>query len=272
MRQKISGIYQIIDITNGKFYVGSSKDIIKRKNTHFQQLKNKCHGNQYLQRVSNIRGAACLIFLILEEGVPENELLIREQLYLDEMAKDKTQSMNLSFIAGRIEMTPDIRKKLSKTWKKKYKNGYKSPSIGKRLSDDTKRKLSEAHSGSKSHRFGKHLTKAAKKKLSKLKLGIPRPDITGRLNYFWGKKHTEETRKKMSIASRNRDWSYLFKPVHQIHPITNKIIKTYPSIVSAAKSLFPERQKLSGVKTDISAVCRHRPTHYTAYGFKWEYA
>lgn len=40
-----SGIYQIINLSNGKTYIGSAVDLSKRKIQHFFDLKNNNHSN-----------------------------------------------------------------------------------------------------------------------------------------------------------------------------------------------------------------------------------
>ena len=45
-----SGIYEIKNLVNNKFYIGSTKNFINRKRKHFSELKTNKHGNkQFLQ-------------------------------------------------------------------------------------------------------------------------------------------------------------------------------------------------------------------------------
>lgn len=44
------GVYQITNVANGNFYIGSSFNIRKRLADHRQRLDNNKHGNQHLQR------------------------------------------------------------------------------------------------------------------------------------------------------------------------------------------------------------------------------
>ena len=46
---KISGIYKIINKTNGKYYVGSSVDVFRRWNSHLNHLIKNKHNNTHLQ-------------------------------------------------------------------------------------------------------------------------------------------------------------------------------------------------------------------------------
>ena len=49
----MSGIYLISNSKNGKVYVGSSKNIEKRKKQHFKDLENNTHHSVKLQRSYN---------------------------------------------------------------------------------------------------------------------------------------------------------------------------------------------------------------------------
>lgn len=53
-----SGIYKITNLTNGKVYVGQSKNIYLRRKQHFTALRRGSHENREMQRDwnSNNRG------------------------------------------------------------------------------------------------------------------------------------------------------------------------------------------------------------------------
>lgn len=53
MINKNSGIYKIENTVTGDFYIGSSKNLKKRKYTHFYCLKRNKHANIFLQRCFN---------------------------------------------------------------------------------------------------------------------------------------------------------------------------------------------------------------------------
>ena len=89
---KISGIYAIICLENGKYYVGSSKNIKRRKTSHFYALKNNCHDNNHLQRAYNLYGLKSFIFMIIDE-IPEQDLLKIEQKFIFDNMYLKRQSM-----------------------------------------------------------------------------------------------------------------------------------------------------------------------------------
>jgi len=78
----ISGVYKIRNIVNGKFYLGSSKEIENRWEGHKQWLRGGYHNNPKLQHAWNKYGESNFVFEIVEE-IPLKSLLNREQHYLD---------------------------------------------------------------------------------------------------------------------------------------------------------------------------------------------
>ena len=62
-----SGIYMILNVYNNKCYVGSTKNLYKRKNEHFRYLKNNKHHSDHLQRAYNKYGSDKFIFAIFKK-------------------------------------------------------------------------------------------------------------------------------------------------------------------------------------------------------------
>ena len=78
----MTGIYKIINTQSGKFYIGSSYNILRRFSQHINDLKNNTHSNNHLQLSFNKYGIQSFSFSILEE-CDSRILLEREQYYLD---------------------------------------------------------------------------------------------------------------------------------------------------------------------------------------------
>ncbi|QNF29641.1 GIY-YIG nuclease family protein [Metabacillus elymi] len=78
-----SGIYQIKQISSNKVYIGSAQDLYRRCKDHFRMLSNNNHDNQYLQNSWNCNGSKSFCFEVLELVSNINELLLREQYWLD---------------------------------------------------------------------------------------------------------------------------------------------------------------------------------------------
>lgn len=60
-------VYKILNIKNGKFYIGSSKDYIRRWYQHKYYLNKNKHQNKYLQNAWNKYGKNNFEFILLEE-------------------------------------------------------------------------------------------------------------------------------------------------------------------------------------------------------------
>lgn len=112
----ICGIYMIKNKINDKVYIGSSVDILKRWKDHADALndllKRKC--NDYLHKQWKKYGEENFIFSILEKCDKE-DLIIREQYYIDLYdSQNRNKGYNINN-AGRSQMSYETRKKISKT-------------------------------------------------------------------------------------------------------------------------------------------------------------
>lgn len=100
---KVGGIYKIINIINGKFYVGSSINIIGRWAKHKSDLRSKRHTNPHLQNAFNKYGEQSFNIEVIEEVKKEN-ILSREQFWLDQTKSYLPQigyNINLLATGGR---------------------------------------------------------------------------------------------------------------------------------------------------------------------------
>jgi group I intron endonuclease len=87
----MKGIYKISNTINGKYYIGSSKNIHRRIKRHFYELKRGIHHSTHLQNAYNKYGKESFIYEIVLEC--EN-LLEEEQKLLDIL--DWSLSYNIS--------------------------------------------------------------------------------------------------------------------------------------------------------------------------------
>lgn len=79
-----SGVYKITNSINGKFYIGSAKDVDYRWDEHRQYLNGGYHINPKLQNAWNFYGGDKFLFEIVEETSSDKLILLeREQHYLD---------------------------------------------------------------------------------------------------------------------------------------------------------------------------------------------
>lgn len=78
-----TGIYKITNQINGKFYVGSSKDLSRRKKDHFRLLKKGTNHSILLQRAVNKYGIDNFIFEVIVECSEELLFTIEQKLVDD---------------------------------------------------------------------------------------------------------------------------------------------------------------------------------------------
>lgn len=81
-REKICGIYCILNKESGKRYIGQSVDIYTRWKKHQYDLNNNKHCNKYLQYAWNVDQEKSFNFYIVEECNP-NELNEKEIYWMD---------------------------------------------------------------------------------------------------------------------------------------------------------------------------------------------
>jgi group I intron endonuclease len=164
------GIYRIINLSNGRVYIGSTNNFVKRKNEHLSRLRLNRHGNTFLQNDFNkCGGFESFVFEMICSVLVEKDLLIVEQIFLDEYYDGMINCYNMAKIAG-------------------------APNRGRKFSEEVKMKMSEAHKGEKNHFFGKTHSKE-----TRLKLSIGQK---GEKHHNWGKKFSDEYKAKLSSAQQ----------------------------------------------------------------------
>lgn len=136
------GVYKIQNKIDGKLYIGSSKDIERRKKEHLCRLRQNNHDNQYLQNAYNKYGKENFIFEIIELCDTENQYDL-EQKWIN-LYKDKNILYNISLNAIEPPHTAESIKKMSITnkgrvpWNKGKTNVY---------TQETKNKISNSLKG-----------------------------------------------------------------------------------------------------------------------------
>jgi group I intron endonuclease len=192
------GIYRWRQLSTGKKYIGSTKNLRTRKIQHVTTLNNNSHANCHLLNAWNKYGKDDFVFEILEVIGDESELRKKEQWYLDTM----------------IEYGVDFNIRLDANHEGE----------GSRFSEETRRRMSEAHKGLKRKPFsedhrenlgkakrGRPISEEHKKHISDAQKGVKkkpfseeqkrrRPKPPG----FAGMKHSDETKAKMSVWQKGK--------------------------------------------------------------------
>jgi len=157
-----SGIYMILNTINDKYYIGSAINLSKRRSNHFSDLRRNVHSNIHLQRAYNKYGEMNFKFILVELVDDSTTILAREQYYIDLYnASDDKYGYNICSIAGsnlgrifddvsKEKMSISAKKrKASKSTKEilsKAHKGEKHPFYGKKHSEESKHKMSQARS------------------------------------------------------------------------------------------------------------------------------
>lgn len=130
-----SGIYKITNISNNKFYIGSSINIDRREKEHLRNLKANKHTNLHLQYSWNKYKENNFTFETLE-NCNIDDLITREQYYIDQFKPH----YNICKIAGStLGFKPTIEQINKATLKR----------IGSKRSYETRKKMSEWQLGRK---------------------------------------------------------------------------------------------------------------------------
>lgn len=203
-------VYIIKDATSNRFYVGSTCELDARLNRHFNELERRVHHNKNLQDVWD----SGVSFETLAYGYPTLEKARQEELKIIDENKDNPSMLNISLgvnggdnltknpnrneIVGKI--TSAILKRYSELSPEEKKDKHGRPGklngmYGKTHTPEARAIISHANKN-RIHRRGFKLSDEQKKLLSFLA-----KERTGAKNHFFGKSHSEETKKR--IRERN---------------------------------------------------------------------
>ena len=205
-----SGIYKIE--RNGKVYIGSAVNIKGRWAVHVCLLKANKHHSIKLQRAWNKYGGDGFTFSVIEVVEDVESLVSREQHYID-LHNSAAIGFNVSPTAGSC-----LGRKLSDESKRKIAE----KAIGRKASDETRRKMSIALRRRKGERrpeetrrriaeraMGRVVSEETRRKMSEAMKGVERhPEHAAKIaaanKARAGIKASDEARQKMSIAAKNR--------------------------------------------------------------------
>lgn len=179
------GVYEIVNVINGKRYIGSAVDLERRRKEHLYALLKNKHKNTHLQLEFNECGQTVFQFRVLLYCDPANRPLY-EQSCLDGLKPEyNLAKFAFASMQGRRH-TDESKAKMSKAAMGNQR------ALGYRYTEEQLRKKSEVMMGDKNPHFGVSCTEEQKQVLC--------ARMTGNKNPFFGVSHTEETKRKMSEA------------------------------------------------------------------------
>jgi group I intron endonuclease len=108
-----AGVYRILNLLDGKCYIGSSKHVCTRLREHERKLERGIHRNTYLQNAYNKYGHVFLFYII--EFYEEEIIRTKEQEYMDRyQSYDRKFGYNLDKLASNasLKMSDETKEKM----------------------------------------------------------------------------------------------------------------------------------------------------------------
>lgn len=161
---RTTGIYRILNKITNERYIGQSKDLGERWKQHMYMLRNNKHHCSKLQQSWNQYGYEAFSFEIVEL-CKKTELDEKE---LEHWKKEQDLCFNKE-PHSHHEVSEQTKKKMSEAQKGKVRSEYSKKRVsethkGKVTSDKTKQKMSEAMKGRTYSEEHKHKLSEARKK------------------------------------------------------------------------------------------------------------
>lgn len=152
----------------------------RRFRDHKNDLLANRHSNKHLQNAFNKYGIENFSFTVIYYLKDDDNLLEKEQYWLDSFMNEKENIYNICPIAGScfgIKHSEETKKNWSESRK-----GENNSFFGKEHTDESKEKMSEFQKG-------KIISEETRRKISE--------STKGENSYWYGKHHTEEEKKKI---------------------------------------------------------------------------
>lgn len=229
----IGTIYKLTS-PSGKSYIGQTTNLKDRKRCFYNP--NKYYSGHKLDNAIKKYGVENFKYEIVIQIVESNKFKLREKL--DELEIYYIEKYD------------------------SYNNGYNmtlggSGSKGCFQTEESKKKISDKTKGRKGSMTGKHLTEEQRKKISDFA-----KTRTGDKNPFFGKSHSETTKKRIGTANSI--------PIIQLN-LDGNIISEFSSAKEAARTLGKPRADSEIIKVCKKYVSPSGRHYITALGYKWEY-
>lgn len=229
----IGTIYKLTS-PSGKSYIGQTINLKDRKRCFYNP--NKYYSGHKLDNAIKKYGIENFKYEIVIQIVESDKFKLREKL--NELEIYYIEKYN------------------------SYNNGYNmtlggSGSKGCFQTEESRKKISNKAKGRKGSMTGKHLTEEQRKKISafaKTRIGNKNP--------FFGKSHSETTKRKIGTANSI--------PVIQLD-LESNVISEFPSAKEAARTLGKPRADSEIIKVCKKYVSPSGRHYVTALGYKWKY-
>jgi group I intron endonuclease len=238
----IMEIYKITNEVTKDFYIGSAINFKNRKWSHICSLKKNKHKNQFIQNSWNKYGEDVFIFEIIETVDKKENLIVREQYWIDKLQP----TFNFAKKAGSplgVKHTNKSRKNMSSAH-----IGQSPEERGHKIDCNCsvcKHKMGENH-----WNYGKNVPIKRKNKISE----------SLKLYYENGGKHSQKG-KSRTKQEKEKIAKKLMIPILQ-YDLNNNFIKEWNGIIEAANTL---KIHASGISACLSGILK------TSGKFVWKY-
>jgi len=211
------GIYKITNLTEGKAYIGQSRDIKKRMKGNISSLNgNHNNYNSYLKEAYIKYGKDDFASEILEIVSDISQLDERERYWIDyyktcnrefgyNIATGGTGGYIMPKETRQKQSLKRLGKKLPPETIEKFKNKIVPKEVRDKISKTMKEKgigkgKNNGMYGKHSYNFGISPSKETRQRISQSRKG----QLIGKDNPFYGKKHTPETLAKISANRKGK--------------------------------------------------------------------
>ena len=270
-------IYLITDTTNNMKYTG------KHHYNKEGELDPNYHGSGVIIKNIYKKRPETLKEVYLKTCYTQEELNEWEKYYIKFYNTLWPNGYNLEEGGRGGVPSEETRKKLSEAQKGRHhseetkqkmseaRSGEKNAMFGKHLSDETKRKLREANKGKPSNKKGIPLSEETRRKISENHC-----DCSGEKGPFYGKHHSEESKRKMSLAKKGKPAHNKGVPMSEEQKkklslakskrviqlsLTGVLIREWPSTKECGRNGFSQG--------NVAACCRGEKKSHK--GFRWMY-
>lgn len=164
----VSAIYKIVNLINGKFYIGSAVNLDRRWKKHKYELKQNRHHSPHLQSAYNKYGDKAFKLIILQKIFKIDDLEVCEQIWIDILKPYLREiGYNIRMVTNSnrgLKFTDEHKRKIGDANKGRVMPEYQKEKLRNIIiSTETRKKRSIAHTG-------KILTEETKTKMSKFQL------------------------------------------------------------------------------------------------------
>lgn len=208
-----TGVYKIVNWLDGKVYIGSAgKSLRTRLKQHRNALRANRHQNRHLQNAWNRDGEESFVFSVIERCEP-GKCIEREQAWIDDCLASGVELYNhylnaasplgskhteetkahLSEVRKRLWQDPEFKAKMAsrdlEPWSEESRQSFREKMCGRKHSEEEKAKRVASM-----RRFYQTEEGKAERKRKGQELAA-----------IWtGRKHTAESRRKMSEAAKGK--------------------------------------------------------------------